>query len=68
MKVERNTARDLLYLWLRAPGTTTATPETVSPGVHADIDRDASTNAFGTLPSAKAFGIPLHFVQGARFA
>ena len=40
MKVEYDPARDLLYLWLRAPGTTAATPETVSPGGHADVDRE----------------------------
>ena len=40
MKVEYDPARDLLYLWLRAPGTTAATTETVSPGVHADVDRE----------------------------
>ncbi|MCS3939534.1 uncharacterized protein YuzE [Salinibacter ruber] len=40
MKVEYDPARDLLYLWLAAPGTAAARTETVSPGVHADFDRD----------------------------
>jgi Uncharacterized conserved small protein len=42
MKVEYDPARDLLYLWLRPPGTTAAATETVSPGVHADFDRDGT--------------------------
>ena len=37
-KVEYDPAQDLFYLWLQPPGTTAATPETVSPGVHADFD------------------------------
>lgn len=64
MNVEYDPARDRLDPRRRAPGTTAAPTETVAPGVHADFDRDASTKAFGTLPSAKAFGILLHFVQG----
>jgi uncharacterized protein YuzE len=40
MKVEYDPARDLLYLWLAAPGTTAARTETVSPGVHADFDQE----------------------------
>jgi uncharacterized protein YuzE len=44
MKVEYNPARDLLYLRLRASGTTAATTETVSPGVYADFDRDGTLN------------------------
>ena len=42
MNVEYDPARDLLDLRLRAPGTTAATPETVSPEVHADFDRDGT--------------------------
>ena len=42
MKVEYDPARDLLDPWLRAPGTTAATTETVSPGVHADVDREGT--------------------------
>ena len=42
MNVEYDPARDLLDLRLRAPGTTAATPETVSLEVHADFDRDGT--------------------------
>jgi uncharacterized protein YuzE len=40
MKVEYDPARDLVYLWLATPGTAAARTETVSPGVHADFDRE----------------------------
>lgn len=42
MKVEYDPTRDLLYLWLRAPGTTAASTKTVAPGVHADFDREGA--------------------------
>ena len=42
MNVECDPARDLLDPQLRAPGTTAATMETVSAGVHADFDRDGT--------------------------
>ena len=39
MKVEFDPARDVLYVWLGAPGTKAARTEIVSAGVHADFDR-----------------------------
>jgi uncharacterized protein YuzE len=38
MKIEYDPIRDLLYLWLREPGTKAARTITVIPGVHADLD------------------------------
>ena len=40
MKIEYDPGRDLLYLWFGTPGETAARTETVSPGVHADFNRD----------------------------
>lgn len=40
MKVEYDSDRDLLYLWLGKPGTKAAKTNVVAPGVHADFDRD----------------------------
>lgn len=40
MKIEYDSARDLLYIWLGVPGERAAATETVRPGVHADFDRD----------------------------
>ena len=38
MKIEYDPIRDLLYLWLREPGTKAARTIAVIPGVHADLD------------------------------
>jgi uncharacterized protein YuzE len=39
MKIEYDPVRDLLYLWFGTPGEKAAKTETVTPGVHADFDR-----------------------------
>ena len=39
MKIEYDSAHDLLYIWLGIPGEKAARTETVTPGVHADFDR-----------------------------
>ena len=39
MKIEYDPLRDLLYIWLSIPGEKAARTETVTPGVHADFDR-----------------------------
>jgi len=40
MKMEYDPIRDLLYIWFGVPGTKAARTETVTPGVHADFDRE----------------------------
>lgn len=40
MKMEYDPVRDLLYIWFGVPGTKAARTETVTPGVHADFDKD----------------------------
>ena len=40
MKIEYDGTRDLLYVWLGKPGTKAARTETITPGVHADFDRE----------------------------
>ena len=39
MKIEYDSVRDLLYIWLGIPGEKAAKTETVVPGVHADFDK-----------------------------
>ena len=39
MKIEYDSVRDLLYIWFAAPGEKASKTETVTPGVHADFDR-----------------------------
>lgn len=40
MKVEYDGTRDLLYVWFAVPSTRAARTETITPGVHADFDRE----------------------------
>jgi len=40
MKIEYDTIRDLLYIWLGTPEEKAAKTETIVPGVHADFDRE----------------------------
>lgn len=39
MKIEYDSARDLLYIWFGLPGERAAKTVSVAPGVHADFDR-----------------------------
>jgi uncharacterized protein YuzE len=39
MRIEYDAVRDLLYLWIGAPGATAARTVTLAPGVHADFDK-----------------------------
>ena len=38
MKIEYDSARDLLYIWFSVPGTKAAKTQTIVSGVHADFD------------------------------
>lgn len=40
MKVGYDATRDLLYVWFASANTRAARTETISPGVHADFDRE----------------------------
>lgn len=40
MKVEYDPGRDLLYLWLKAPGTKATRTKRIAPGVHADFGQE----------------------------
>lgn len=53
MKVEYDPERDVLYLWLAAPGTKAASTERISPGVHADFDREGSLVGLEVLDAAE---------------
>ena len=52
MKIEYDPMRDLLYLWFGTPGETAARTETVSPGVHADFNRDGQIIGIEVLDAA----------------
>ncbi len=53
MKVEYDPIRDVLYLWLAAPGTTAASTTVVSPGVHADVDQEGTMIGLEVLDASR---------------
>lgn len=40
MKIEYDSERDLLYIYFADPSTKSAETITITPGVHADFDKD----------------------------
>lgn len=40
MKIEYDSERDLLYIYFAEPSTKAAETITITPGVHADFDRE----------------------------
>lgn len=61
MKVEYDSARDLLYLWLSKPGTKAAQTRIVAPGVHADFDRENKLIGVEILEATDVLGGNLQF-------
>lgn len=61
MKVEYDSARDLLYLWLAKPGTKAAQTRVVASGVHADFDRNNKLIGVEVLDAADVLGGNLQF-------
>ena len=61
MKVEYDSDRDLLYLWLGKPGTKAAKTSIVAPGVHADFDRDNKLIGVEVLDARDVLGDNLQF-------
>jgi uncharacterized protein YuzE len=61
MKVEYDPTRDLLYLWLAAPGTTAASTNVVSPGVHADFDAEGTLIGLEVLDASTVLQDNLQF-------
>ena len=61
MKIEYDPMRDLLHLWFGAPGETAARTETVSPGVHADFNRDGQIIGIEVLDAAAVLGQKAQF-------
>lgn len=56
MKIEYDAARDLLYVWFGAPGTKAARTETITPGVHADLDSEGKLIGIEVLDASEMFG------------
>ena len=57
----RHPTRDLLYLWLATPGTTAASTKAVSPGAHADFDREGTLIGLEGLDASDVLQDTLQF-------
>jgi len=56
MRIEYDSARDLLYVWLGVPGTRAARTDTVAPGVHADFDAHGILIGLEVLDASQVLG------------
>lgn len=61
MKIEYDSARDLLYIWFGTPDEQAANTETVMPGVHADFDRNGRLLGIEVLDAAEVLRHKLQF-------
>ena len=61
MKVEFDPVRDVLYVWLGAPGTKAARTEIVSAGVHADFDRQGRLIGIEVLDASEVLQNKVQF-------
>ncbi|MEJ5363556.1 MAG: DUF2283 domain-containing protein [Desulfosoma sp.] len=61
MKIEYDPLRDLLYIWLGPVGEKAAKTETVSPGVHADFDRQGRLIGIEVLDASEVLQHKLQF-------
>ncbi len=61
MKIEYDPERDLLYIYFLEPGTTAAQTVTITPGVHADFDRDSKLIGIEVIEASKVMGDKIEF-------
>lgn len=61
MKIEYDTSRDLLYVWMSKAGAKSARTETVGPGVFADFDRAGRLIGIEILEASEVLGQKVQF-------
>ena len=61
MKIEYDSVRDLIYIWLGIPGERAAKTETVVPGVHADFDKQGKLIGIEILDASEVLHEKLQF-------
>lgn len=61
MKIEYDPTRDLLYIWFAEPGTKAAETKTITPGVHADFDRDNKLIGLEVIDASEIVGTEVGF-------
>ena len=61
MKIEYDPIRDLLYLWLREPGTKADRTITVIPGIHADLETSGKLIGLEIMDAEEILGGKVQF-------
>lgn len=61
MKIEYDPARDLLYIYFAEVEVKAARTETISPGVHADFDKDSKLIGIEVVEASKVMGKKIEF-------
>lgn len=61
MRVEYDSFRDLMYIWLAPVGKKAARTETIAPGVHVDFDRDDKLVGIEILDASEVLQHRLQF-------
>jgi uncharacterized protein YuzE len=61
MKIEYDPVRDLLYVWFGVPGEKAARTETVTPGVHADFDKQGRLIGLEVLDASEVLQQKVQF-------
>ena len=56
MKIEYDPDRDLLYIYFAEIQTKAAQTVTITPGVHADFDRDGKLMGIEVIEASKVMG------------
>jgi uncharacterized protein YuzE len=61
VRIEFDPERDLLYIYFAEPGTKAAQTVTITPGVHADFDRDGRLIGIEVIEASKIMGEKIEF-------
>lgn len=61
MRIEFDAQRDLLYLYLREGETKVVETRTITPGVHADFDREGRLIGLEVLDASETIGKTIEF-------
>lgn len=61
MKIEYDPERDLLYIYFAEPEIKAAKTITVSPGVHADFDKDDKLIGIEVIEASTVMGKKIEF-------
>lgn len=61
VKIEYDPLRDLLYVYFKEPLAKAAKTVTVTPGVHADFDRDEKLIGIEVIDASEVIGGKIEF-------